>query len=578
MGLVCGDPDRPVSTVLLAVDPAPQVVAEALEWGADLVVCHHPLLLSPVHGVAATTPKGRVVHDLVGGGVALFTAHTNADVPADGVNDALARAVGVVDPEVLLGTDDGLASAPARGHGRIGRLARPTTLGEFADQVSAALPPTAHGVRVAGDRDAGSRPWPSAAGRETSCSTPCLSTDADVYVTSDLRHHRAAEFRRARRAGAGRRRALGCGVDLAAGRRAQTAGGGGGAGRYGGDPGERHRHRPVDLPGRSLSDRPSPARTTRGDHPEGRCFLPAEAAGRPGARLPARPAAAPTRPPAGDPGADRAGGRARRGRRAAPGRADPGRRPDPRAAQGRRRRRAGQDPAGPRPGPDGPRAGHQPQGPRADAARSWCPWPAGSPSSRTTELEVMERLETAQGRAAGARRPARPRSTPASPSSAASRDAAAGDVAAEVDSATAERKVTASGVPADLLALYEKIRRPEGRRRRRGPAGPALHRLQPRADRLGPRRDRPRRRSTRCCAARSATGSWCAPRSPGSDAPGRAAAAPVRADRGRRRVPRQPRGRGVRRRAARRRHPRGDRRARRSASGPRPTTSRSTAA
>ena len=43
--------------------------------------------------VAADTAKGRVLHRLIGSGIALFTAHTNADVPADGVNEALARAV-----------------------------------------------------------------------------------------------------------------------------------------------------------------------------------------------------------------------------------------------------------------------------------------------------------------------------------------------------------------------------------------------------------------------------------------------------------------------------------------------------
>jgi putative NIF3 family GTP cyclohydrolase 1 type 2 len=88
------------------VDPAPAVVAEATEWGADLVVCHHPLLLTPVHTVAASTPKGRVVHRLVRTGTALFTAHTNADVPADGVNDSLARAVGIVDPQVVVDEDE----------------------------------------------------------------------------------------------------------------------------------------------------------------------------------------------------------------------------------------------------------------------------------------------------------------------------------------------------------------------------------------------------------------------------------------------------------------------------------------
>jgi dinuclear metal center YbgI/SA1388 family protein len=105
VGLVCGDPETPVRRVLLAVDPAPSVIEEALAWRADLIVTHHPLLLRPVHGVPASTQKGRVVHQLVRGGCALYTAHTNADVAAPGVSDALARVLGLTDL-VPLSADD----------------------------------------------------------------------------------------------------------------------------------------------------------------------------------------------------------------------------------------------------------------------------------------------------------------------------------------------------------------------------------------------------------------------------------------------------------------------------------------
>ena len=54
-----------------------------------------------MHGVAATDPKGRVVHRLLGAGCGLFTAHTNADAPAGGVSESLALALGVVDPRPL---------------------------------------------------------------------------------------------------------------------------------------------------------------------------------------------------------------------------------------------------------------------------------------------------------------------------------------------------------------------------------------------------------------------------------------------------------------------------------------------
>jgi dinuclear metal center YbgI/SA1388 family protein len=101
VGLVCGDPAEEVRRVMFAVDPVQAVVDEALEFGADLLVVHHPLFLTPVGSVAATTAKGRLVHRLVREGVALFTAHTNADVPVDGTNDAIARALGLQEARVL---------------------------------------------------------------------------------------------------------------------------------------------------------------------------------------------------------------------------------------------------------------------------------------------------------------------------------------------------------------------------------------------------------------------------------------------------------------------------------------------
>jgi dinuclear metal center YbgI/SA1388 family protein len=94
VGLVCGDPAEPVSSVLVAVDPVPETVDEAL-GSHQLLVTHHPLLLRGVHGVGADTPKGALLHRLIRGGTALFTAHTNADSADPGVSDALAAAVGL---------------------------------------------------------------------------------------------------------------------------------------------------------------------------------------------------------------------------------------------------------------------------------------------------------------------------------------------------------------------------------------------------------------------------------------------------------------------------------------------------
>jgi dinuclear metal center YbgI/SA1388 family protein len=194
VGLVCGDPDAEVNRVLFAVDPVAEVVEEALGWNADLIVTHHPLLLRPVHGVPATTPKGRLVHRLITGGVALFTAHTNADVADPGVSDALARAVGLTGPLRPLSPS---ADDPRRGLGRVGELPVPVTLREFAGLAAKGLPATAVGLRVAGDPESLVRTIAVCGGAGDSLLGAARAQGADVYLTADLRHHPASEFREA---------------------------------------------------------------------------------------------------------------------------------------------------------------------------------------------------------------------------------------------------------------------------------------------------------------------------------------------------------------------------------------------
>lgn len=296
VGLVAGAPEDEVAKVMLAVDPTYDVAVEAAEWGADLLVVHHPLFLKPVHGVAATGPKGRTLHTLARAGCALLTAHTNADQAVGGVSEAMATALGLTDQAPLVpapaeprdklstyvpvGDADAVRSALASaGAGRLGDYeaasfsspgrgrfrplagARPVigsvgtaevveeerievvlprtrrtavvrtllaahpyeepawdvveladaglaatgtgrigdvpeqTLASFAAAVAATLPATAHGVRVAGDPERVVRRVALCGGAGDFLLDTVRRTDADVYVTSDLRHHPASEFR-----------------------------------------------------------------------------------------------------------------------------------------------------------------------------------------------------------------------------------------------------------------------------------------------------------------------------------------------------------------------------------------------
>jgi len=264
---------------------------------ADLVLTHHPLYLRGTSSVAATTPKGRVVHRLLTHGCGLLAAHTNADAPATGVSESMALALGLgelrpLDPDGLEPRDklvvfvpvdhaDAVRAAitgagagaigdydsctftssgegrfrplpganpaigsvgdletvpevrvesildrrlrsrvvaamreahpyeepaydvvplatlddPTRGSGRIGTLSEPMTLRAFAAHVAARLPETAHGVRVAGDPDRVVETVALCGGSGDFLLDRARAEGADVYVTSDLRHHPASELR-----------------------------------------------------------------------------------------------------------------------------------------------------------------------------------------------------------------------------------------------------------------------------------------------------------------------------------------------------------------------------------------------
>jgi dinuclear metal center YbgI/SA1388 family protein len=108
VGLVCGDRGADARRILLAVDAVPATVGEAESWGAQLLLTHHPLLLTGVHGIPDDEPKGALVARMVRSGVAHFVAHTNADAADPGVSDALAERIGLRELRPL----DALADDP----------------------------------------------------------------------------------------------------------------------------------------------------------------------------------------------------------------------------------------------------------------------------------------------------------------------------------------------------------------------------------------------------------------------------------------------------------------------------------
>ena len=182
-GLVTGNVNQEVRRVMLSVDVTAEVVECAIASGSDLLIAHHPFLMRGVKTLSESTAKGATVASAIRANLAIYAAHTNADSVQGGVSDAIAETLGLrnLTPLQETSADSGI--------GRIGSLADPLTLGEFATRIARTLPNTASGVRVAGDYNQLVERVAVCGGAGDSLIAAALSAGVDVYVTADLRHH-----------------------------------------------------------------------------------------------------------------------------------------------------------------------------------------------------------------------------------------------------------------------------------------------------------------------------------------------------------------------------------------------------
>lgn len=183
VGLVAGSKDQSVTRALMCVDPTLEVIKEANEKSCQLLISHHPLLLDGVHSVAEGEPKGDILSFAITNSIAIFTAHTNADIVPGGVSDTLAEALGLQSSIPLVPTTNG------SGHGRIGTLGSPQTLEQFAKNALATLPGSNAPIRVAGDPTRMIQRVAVVGGSGGGFLSDAVRAGADCFVTSDLKHH-----------------------------------------------------------------------------------------------------------------------------------------------------------------------------------------------------------------------------------------------------------------------------------------------------------------------------------------------------------------------------------------------------
>ena len=196
VGLQVGNPCRNVSSVWVALDPSPDVVAAACRARVDLLITHHPLIFRPLNRINVLTPQGVVIARAIQRCLAVYSMHTNLDAVSAGLNDMLAHRLGLQRLKPLA-FRPGANNSRARGMGRVGWLPRRMTVRELAMEVKRRL--GIETVRAAGDEMGKVKRVALSTGSGGSFVPQFLASDAEAFITGDLRYHEAREIEAAGR-------------------------------------------------------------------------------------------------------------------------------------------------------------------------------------------------------------------------------------------------------------------------------------------------------------------------------------------------------------------------------------------
>lgn len=184
VGLLVGMNDTEVKKVLIALDITSWTVEEAVSFGAQLIISHHPLFFS-LKRITDSEPTGKTIVSLISSGISAICLHTNLDSAAGGVNDALLEMIGASGMGILDEAHE--SKLGAYGIGRYGELPEAETMTDFLARLKILL--KTNGLRY---HDAGRRVSRIAVcgGSGGEFLEKAVSLGCDTYITADIKYDR----------------------------------------------------------------------------------------------------------------------------------------------------------------------------------------------------------------------------------------------------------------------------------------------------------------------------------------------------------------------------------------------------
>lgn len=191
VGLMVGDETQIIKKIFVCLDLTTENVKNAIDFGADLIISHHPMIFKPLYSVTESDPIGSMVRSVIKNNISVFSMHTNFDKADGGMNDLLAHRLGLENVRKFTQEEctdgQGNTFSPI---GCVGMLEYPMSMEEFVLHVKNILGCSA--IKYSGDLDESIQTvalCSGSGGKEGIYSA--YHSGADAYVTADLGHEHA---------------------------------------------------------------------------------------------------------------------------------------------------------------------------------------------------------------------------------------------------------------------------------------------------------------------------------------------------------------------------------------------------
>lgn len=186
VGLMVGDPSQKVSAVLIGLDPTADLLTEALENGADLIITHHPVIFHPLKSIRTDQPVGHFLAQALKKDIAVIACHTNLDVIQNGVSQILAEKIGLTAVTPVAQTKEGAAEI---GFGAIGSLKSPESSDNFLARLCTILQLPL--LRICGSVPELISRVAVCGGSGSDLAETAFAKQAQIYITGEVKHSTA---------------------------------------------------------------------------------------------------------------------------------------------------------------------------------------------------------------------------------------------------------------------------------------------------------------------------------------------------------------------------------------------------